>query len=154
MTAPVTYAVEAWGDCWREMQALWGKHWEEIAIHRDAIPLDPDIQQYQHLQDTGNLCVVVARSAGVIIGYYISIIRTHLHYRTTLHAFTDVYYIHPDFRKGRTGIRLVQEAMTVWKQRGVKKALTATKEHLDMGPVFDYLGWAKTETVFTTLLTE
>jgi L-amino acid N-acyltransferase YncA len=148
----VTYMVERWRDVYLEMMPLWQGHWEEIAIHRDAIPLDPDVAEYQRLEDAGILSVVVGRHEGEVIGYYISFVKPHLHYRSTLHAFTDVYYVVPAFRKGRTGIRLIEAAMAEWKRRGVKKAFTATKFALNMTPVFELLGWKSTENTLTVLL--
>lgn len=148
----VTYLVEEWSDCVRELMPLWQQHWEEIAIHRDSIPLAPDLDEYRRLEAAGNLSVVVARSEGSVAGYYISFVKTHLHYRTTLHAFTDVYYVLPEFRKGFCGIRLIEAAMAEWRRRGVKKAFTATKFALNMTPVFEHLGWASTENTLTVLL--
>lgn len=148
----ITYLPERWADCFREMMPLWKDHWEEIAIHRDAIPLDPDVAEYQRLDNEGVLAVVVARCEGRVVGYYISFVKSHLHYRTTLHAFTDVYYVVPDFRKGFCGIRLIEAAMKHWRERGVKKAFTATKFALNMTPVFEHLGWISTENTLTVLL--
>lgn len=148
----ITHLIEDWETCYREMTPLWQLHWEEIAIHRDIIPLDPDLPEYSRLQACGQLSVIVTRELGRVIGYYLSIIRPHLHYRTTLHAFTDVYYVLPHKRKGKCGIQMIEAAMAEWKRRGVKKAFTATKLALDMTPVFEHLGWERTENTLTVLL--
>lgn len=152
MSAPVTYMVELWYDVWREMAPLWQDHWREIAINQSEIPLDPDVAQYEMLQANGMLCVLVARAEGKIVGYYISIIKPHLHYRTTLHAFTDVYYVLPAYRNGWCGIRLFQKAEEIWKERGVVKAFTATKLHLDMSAILERLEWVLTERTFSKLI--
>lgn len=152
MSRRVTYLAEEWSDCIRELMPLWQQHWEEIAIHRDSIPLDVDLAAYRQIETAGQLAAVVARNEGNVVGYYISFIRPHLHYRTTLHAFTDVYYVLPDFRKGFCGIRLIEATMAHWRARGVKKAFAATKFALNMTPVFEHLGWESTENTLTVLL--
>lgn len=149
----ITFAVESYHDYRAEQEPLLALHWREVAIHQDAIPLDPDVDAYRAMQDAGQLCSIIARHEGRIVGYYVSIVRPHLHYRTTLHAFTDVYYLLPEYRDGTgAGIRMIKEAMKVWKQRGVKKAFTATKTHLDMSKVLVRLGWERTENTFCILL--
>ena len=42
-----------------------------------------------------------------------------------------------------TGYRLLQEAERNLKARGVKKVFSGTKLHLDMGRLFDRLGWRR-----------
>lgn len=148
----ITFMVERWTDCHAEMSALWDEHWKEVAINRDAIQLEPDLEQYFEYERTGALHVVVARDAGQIVGYHISIVRTHLHYKRSLSAFTDVYFLRKDQRKGRIGIRLIEEAERTLAARGVQKMFTGTKLHLNMGPIFEHLGWTPTETLYTKVI--
>jgi GNAT superfamily N-acetyltransferase len=148
----VTYAVEPWSQYKREACSIWPKHWEEIAVDRDAIKLNVDYAQYDALDSQGALHIVVARSAGRMVGYWLGIIRPHLHYKTSLSAFTDIYYVDPDFRKGRVGIELFKFAEKTLKARGVQKIFTGTKVHLDMSKVFEHLGYRKTEVLFTKVI--
>lgn len=148
----ITYQTENWSDVFPEMEHLWPLHWEEVAGDKDVIKLDPDFESYAALEKIGTLHVVTARSAGQIIGYHISIVRPHLHYRTSLSAFTDVYYIHPDHRKGMVGVKLFKEVEKTLKQRGVQKMFTGTKLSLDMGRLFEHLGWKETERLYTKVI--
>lgn len=148
----VTYAVEPWRQYKAEALCLWPQHWQEIAIDREAIPLKVDYDQYDALDAIGALHVLVARSAGKIVGYWLGIIRPHLHYADSLSAFTDIYYILPEYRKGRVGINLFKEAEKTLRARGVQKVFTGTKVHLDMGRVFEHLGYRKTEVLYTKVL--
>jgi len=150
----VTYAVEPWSTFCIESEPLWARHWEEIAIDRDAIKLRIDYEQYAMMDHIGALHVVVARKAGQIIGYWLGIIRPHLHYADSLSAFTDVYFIAPEHRKGRTGIELFRFAEKTLKQRGVQKIFTGTKLHLDMSRLLERLGYRATETLFTKVIKE
>lgn len=148
----ITYQVEKWKDVSAEMMHLWEAHWEEVGLDHDSIKLAPDVDLYQQYEDAGILHVVTAREAGKVIGYHITIVRPHLHYKNDLHGFTDVYFIHPEHRKGWVGIRLFKYVEKTLKDRGVKKLMTGTKLHLDMGRIFEHLGWTETERLYTKLI--
>lgn len=148
----ITYQVEAWSDIVDEMKHLWQSHWEEVAMDHETIKLAPDYGLYEYYESTGALHIVTVREKGSIVGYHISIVRPHLHYANDLHGFTDVYYVHPSKRNGWTGIKLFKFSDKTLKARGVKKVITATKLHLDMGLIFDRLGYRETERVYTKVL--
>lgn len=145
----VTYQVEDWFDCVAEMKLLWPLHWEEVALNRDKIPLEPDMDSYEAYAKAGALHVVTIRADGKIVGYHVSVVRPHLHYKSSLSAFVDMYYLHPDFRQGMTGVRLFKEVEKSLKARGVQKMFTGTKLSLDMGRIFERLGWHETERLYT-----
>lgn len=151
-TLPVTFAVEDWFEARQEMSDLWFKHWEEVAINRDVIKLDPDFDTYDHLANAGILHIVLARKAGKVIGYHFSLVKPHLHYRNSLSAMTDIYYIDPEHRTGRTPLRFFQFVEKTLKDRGVQKMFTGTKLHLDAGPLFEFMGWTETERLYTKVL--
>ncbi len=145
----ITYQVENWSDVQKEMAPLWVKHWEEVALNRDKMPLAPDFDRYDFMEQKGFLHIVVARKAGEIVGYHFTIVGPHLHYVTTLCGQTDIYYIAPEHRTGRTPLRLFQHVEKTLKDRGVKKLFTGTKLSLDAGPLFQFMGWSPTETLYT-----
>jgi N-acetylglutamate synthase-like GNAT family acetyltransferase len=69
-----------------------------------------------------------------------------------LHGITDVYFILPEYRKGRTGIRLFKRVEEEMKRIGVQKLFTSAKLHTadgKSGRLFEYLGFSATETVYT-----
>ncbi len=145
----IVYAVEKWRDAAPEMEPILFQHWKEIALGHDKVPLDIDRDKYNALCDSGILHIVTARDNGALIGYHVCMVVGHLHYKSTLHGMTDVYFILPEYRKGFTGIRLFKYVEAELKRIGVKKLFTATKKHLDMGKVFEHLGYTATETTYT-----
>lgn len=148
----ITYAVEDWFAVRDQMAPLWPKHWEEVAVNRDLIPLDPDFDSYDALARSGALHIVVARKAGEVVGYHFTIVKPHLHYRQSLSAFTDIYYIAPQYRTGRTPLRLFEFVEKTLKARGVQKMFTGTKLSLDAGPLFEKMGWTETERLYIKVL--
>ena len=99
----ITYQREEWQDCLAEMEQLWPLHWEEVAADKDVIPLEPNYEMYDWIDQNGQLHVVTVRCDGKLIGYHTSIVRPHLHYKSSLSAFTDMYFIHPDYRSAKGG---------------------------------------------------
>jgi GNAT superfamily N-acetyltransferase len=156
--AGTTYAVERWRDIRGEMIPMLVRHWREVALNHDDVPLDIDEQKYSDLDEAGALHIVTARRGGVLIGYHVAIVSTHLHYRSTLHGITDVYFVLPEYRAGRTGLRLFQaverELGQVKRERGHRhmKLFTATKLHLDQGRLFEHLGYTAVERLYAKLI--
>jgi L-amino acid N-acyltransferase YncA len=148
----ITYQLEKWKDALPEMEPILFQHWREIALGHDKVPLDIAREKYQEMCDAGHLQVVTARDDGKMIGYHVAVISGHLHYLSTLHGITDVYFILPEYRKGRTGIRLFKRVEEEMKRIGVQKLFTSAKLHTadgKSGRLFEYLGFSATETVYT-----
>lgn len=134
-----------------ELKELFPLHYEELCVTKD-FPLSPDYDAYKRLADAGMLRCITVRADEEVIGYAIFIIQPHLHYMTCKTAFEDIYYIRPDFRKGRVGIRLFKYAEEVLKGIGVNRIIMHTKIHMDNSKLFEYLGYKWTDKLFTKIL--
>lgn len=134
-----------------EMKILFPLHYEELCVTKD-FPLTPDYDAYKRLADAGMLRCITVRADKEMIGYAIFIVQPHLHYITCKTAFEDIYYIRPDFRKGRVGIRLFKYAEDVLQRIGVNRIIMHTKIHMDNSRLFEYLGYKLTDKLFTKIL--
>lgn len=148
----ITYQVENYFNVRDEVDALLPGHYAEIALDKDVIPLDKDEATYTQMANDGELHVVTVRADGKIVGYHATIVKTHLHYKSTLCGFTDVYYLLPEYRRGYVGRAMFEYVEKTLKQRGVVKLFTGTKTHLDVSKLFEAMGWKKTETLFTKVI--
>ena len=148
----ISYQVETYDVCHREIAPHLPQHFEEIALDKGAVPLDIDWPIYKDLADKGMLHIVTAREASEVVGYIVGFVRPHVHYKSTLHCFTDIFWLHPDRRKGMAGVKLFKEYERSLKRRGVVKVFIASKCHLDMSPIFERLGWHRTEVVYTKVI--
>lgn len=146
------YQSEPWATFKHEARELFMRHWQEVALNHAEVPLDIDHARYDALADAGGLHVLTARRGGLLIGYQVTVVTPHLHYRSTLHGITDVYWIAPECRHGVTAIRLFQAAERELKKLGVRKLFTATKLHLDQGPLFERLGFKPVERLYAKLI--
>jgi GNAT superfamily N-acetyltransferase len=134
-----------------ELKELFPLHYEELCVTKD-FPLVPDYDAYKRLADAGMLRCITVRADEELIGYIIFIVQPHLHYMTCKTAFEDIYYVRPDFRKGRVGIRLFKYAEEVLRSIGVNRVIMHTKIHMDNSKLFEYLGYKWTDKLFTKIL--
>lgn len=147
-----TYAVERWKDLRAEMLPLLVRHWKEVALNHADVPLDIDEARYKQLDESDALHIVTVRREGELIGYHVAIVTPHLHYASTLHGITDVFWIAPECRHGVTALRMFQRVERELKKRGVRKLFTATKLHLDQGSLFEHMGYRAVERLYSKLI--
>lgn len=148
----ITFQEESFEACLPELKPLFEIHWKEIALHQDIIKLDMCYDEYIAIEKQGGLHLIVARDAGRIVGYHLAFIRPHLHYRQSLSAIVDIYFVLPSHRGG-TGMRMLRFAEKSLKARGVQKIFTACKLHHDVGRLFDRLGYQEIERMYAKVLT-
>jgi N-acetylglutamate synthase-like GNAT family acetyltransferase len=147
-----TYAVERWKDLRTEMLPLLVRHWKEVALNHADVPLDIDEARYKQLDESDSLHIVTVRREGELIGYHVAIVTPHLHYASTLHGITDVFWIAPECRHGVTALRMFQRVERELKALGVRKLFTATKLHLDQGSLFEHMGYRAVERLYSKLI--
>lgn len=145
---PVVFAVEKLVPAFDEIEALIVEHYREIALFKDKVPLVPKWDTYRQIEEAGKIhfCTARDKESGGLIGYYISIVDTHLHYGETLHAMLDIYFIKPEYRRGTTGIRLFQFMEEEMKKLGVQVIYTGVKLSNDISAVWERLGYQPVET--------
>lgn len=150
----INFQVESWKAAKDEMKWLWPLHWEEVANDKEKIKLNVWDEQYQAIEDAGQFHCVTVRDDTKVVGYHWTIVRPHLHYADSLTAYTDVYFLHPDYREGLTGLNLFKFVEQTLKERGVQKMYTASKVKLDKSAIFERLGWSLAEKVYTKYIGE
>lgn len=148
----ITYQVEKWNDCIAEMLEYEVDHWMELGLEHQDVPQDINFDLYAQMCNAGSLHVVTCRENGHIIGYHITFVKTHPHYQSTLHGHVDLYYLKPEYRKSKIGVRMFKFAEESLKSIGVKKLITPTKKHLHHGALFEGLGFKEVESVYTKIL--
>lgn len=151
----ITYQLERFADTYEEARPLLYAHWLEVANNQADVPFDPDVQGYLNYEAAGILHVVTAREHGCLVGYHASLVKTHLHYNSTLVAFTDIYYLAPALRtRPRAGLRLFQETERTLRARGVRLIISTTKLHRDHSRLLAFVGYEETDRVFMKVLKE
>ena len=150
----ITYQEERVADVWADLQALLTAHWKEIALYQDRMPLDVDYETYVALEARQQLFVLTVRVDEELAGYFVAFIHPHLHYRRTLVAQSDVYYIKPLFRTGWFPFGLFREAERRLKARGVQVLTINTKLKADVGVLLRRLGLTPVESLYSKWIGE
>jgi len=149
---PITYQQESIASCKGEIEYLLYLHWEEIALNKEVIKLNPDWDAYYELEDTGSLKIFTARFDGELVGYFVVLCRKHLHYVDHLFAFNDLIYLRKDHRKGFTGAKLMKFAEKCLREDGVSVMIVNTKRHKPFDSLLEWLGYKHTENIYSKLL--
>lgn len=146
MSTPDTvFAVENFGDIVGELKPLLELHYHEIAHHKD-IPLDPDYDVYQKLQDIGAIICFTARRDGHLIGYNIFFVRHNMHYKTSKQAVQDVVFIHPEFRG--FGKKFFLYCDEILKQEGVQVVYHHIKAAHNFGKMLESIGYSLVDLIY------
>lgn len=135
-----------------ECQSLIELHWEDIALNKDKVKLNPDWGAYHSLEEQGKLKIFTARDGNTLVGYFVVIVGHNIHYKDHLFASNDIIYLHRDFRKGFAGIRLIKFAEDCLKEDGVSVLTINTKIHQPFDKVLERLKFKPIERVYSKYL--
>ena len=75
-----------------DIQYLLKEHWEEIALNKIKIRLNPDWDAYESLEQQGKLKIFTARDEETLVGYFVVLMGVNLHYKDHIFAANDVIY--------------------------------------------------------------
>jgi len=145
----ITAHVESLTENLEGLKGFFPEHWVELALNKDKVPLDPQYDIYLQRDAAGQVLYVALREGGNQIGYFVGFIAPGLHYKTCLTLTMDIFWVHPERRKGRGGIILFKEVEREAKRRGVHRMFMGSKLHKDAGALFQYLKYEPVETYFT-----
>ena len=151
----ITFQKELFKDIMHELPPLFAMHYDEVALDKHAIQLNPAWSQYLAMDSNGVLNIVTVRNGLELIGYYFAIVWPHLHYAQSLTAHSDMFWVKPDYRKELNGfiyVELFRHVEKMLKGMGVQKHYVMTKVHKDASILMKRLGYKFIEKIFTRLL--
>lgn len=135
--------------CADDAKELIKLHWQEIAINKDKIKLNPDWEAYNELEKNARLRVFTVRDSGKLVGYFVTILGVNLHYKDHIFAVNDVLYLHENWRKGTTGLKLIRFAEKCLKEDGISVLNINTKVHRPFDNLMEHLGFNLVERVYS-----
>lgn len=133
----------------KDLQELIKLHWEEVALNKEAIKLNPDWSRYEELEQQGIVKCFTAREGGKLVGYFAVIVQRSLHYQDHIFANNDVLFLHPSHRKGLTGMKLIRFAEKCLKDDGVSLLTINTKTHLPFDALLKRMGYIHIENIYS-----
>lgn len=145
----LTAHVENLTERLEELKPLFPLHWEELALNKDKVPLDPQYHVYLERDARGGVIFVTLRDKGELVGYFVGFVAPGLHYQTCLTCHMDILYLRKDKRGGRGGLILLKAVQAELKRRGVQRWFVGTKAHMDIGRLFEAMGFTHVETTYS-----
>jgi len=137
-----------------DIRPLIVQHWEEIALNKGVMKLNPDWDAYFLLEAEGKLKIFTARDAGLLVGYFVVTLGYNIHYKDHLCATNDIIYLHKEYRKGYAGIKLIKFAEQCLREDGVSTLNINTKIHQPFDKVLQWLKFKPIERVYSKYLKE
>lgn len=147
----ITYSVEPFPPFVEEVKPILQRHWEELALNKESVPLDPQYEVYLERDKRGEILLIVGRDQGRIVAYFIGFIAPGLHYRRCLTLTMDIFYVVPESR-GKAGIALFRAVEDEAGRRGVKRLFMGSKMHKDSAALFERLGYTEVERYFSKMI--
>lgn len=145
----IKYQQEFLDTCEKDCQELIRLHWEEIAVNKDKIKLNPDWDTYRTLENSDKLKIFTARVKEELVGYFVVITGSNLHYKDHVFAVNDILYLKKEYRKGRTGIKLIKFAEEYLRDDGVSVLNINTKVHKPFDVLMEHMGFGLIERVYS-----
>jgi GNAT superfamily N-acetyltransferase len=109
----------------KECPKLFRAHFREMGRQLAGIPFDLDWNAFAAASQMERLLFVTVRDGDQLVGYVSTQLGPHQNYKSTLHGFINAVWLHPDYRKGWTGLRLLKENEYLLKKRGVVRVMVA-----------------------------
>ena len=146
----LTAQIESYAENLQAMQEMYPAHWEELALNKDKVPLDPDYPSYLARDRQGEILHATVREGGKIVGYFVGFIGPALHYRTCLTLTMDIFWVAPEARGAAlAGVKLFRAVEAEARRRGVQRLFYGSKLHRDASRLFEYLGCEPVETFYS-----
>jgi predicted acetyltransferase len=122
-------------------------HYDELALHKEHIPLDPDYDRYLSLESKENLKTYLLKDGNKLVGYAVFLISPMLHYKSTICAANDILYISKEHRKGMTGVKFIKYCEQKLKEEGVNKITWHIKLSLDFSKLLARMGYIQEDII-------
>lgn len=145
----LTAQVEPFAPFLEEVKPLLPRHYDELALDKDYVPLDPCYDEYHRLDALGRILTVTVRDQGLLVGYFVGFVGPALHYKTLLQLSLDIFWIAPEHRGQMGGLKLFKAVEREAKRRGVGRMFVGSKCHKDASRLFEALGYTEVERYFS-----
>lgn len=147
------FQLEEWNDALPVLRPLFARLWDDVAIDKERFVAECDEKKYAALNEQRILHLVTARDREKVVGFFLCFVTPNAHYDGAGDmAFTDMYYLLPQYRKANIGIRLFVFMENTLRERGVVKFYTSHKLHRDRSAMMKFLGFKATDIVYSKVI--
>lgn len=103
----ITYRKELFARCISELVPLFALHDKELTLAPNIAPCAPRWEEYIAAEGAGVFHLITVRDDDRLVGYIMYFVRLHLHHATSLVGIVDIYWLHPNYRRGFVGLYLI-----------------------------------------------
>ena len=135
-----------------ELPELFYAQYMELESDIDAVPVDVDWMGYAQAEKSGKLHILAVRDESKLVGYFFCYVAYGNHSKSTLKAASDLLYLRTEYRKGITGLKLIDEAKKMVRDMGVKKLYIIQKSKASLAPILKRKGGVLEEETYSFLL--
>lgn len=129
----ITTQVESFEAALPELAPIFPRHWQELALFRDRMPLAPQYQEYIERERAGRLFLVTVRVDGKVAAYYVAQVAPGFHYAGTMTGTMDMVYVVPEQRQRGLVLPLFRCVERELRRRGVQVWYSGYKAHKPNG---------------------
>lgn len=152
-SAMITFQREPLKALIDDVQPLLGLHYEELTLNKHTVKLAPRWDLYFRLEELESFFTFTARDDRELLGYNAFFLNHHMHYGDLVVAQNDVLFLHPNARRGTTGLRFIDYTEQAARTMGVNKLCYHIKFSHDWRPILHRRGYADEEVMCAKLLT-
>ena len=138
----IKFSVESLKDVWDEVMTLASAHWMETEMYRHGQQFNPSREMYMGYENAGWLIQCVVRDDGAMVGYATMFVTPSLHTQQII-ATEDTFFLLPEYRKGRNGVRLVKFAEDECRKRGAVEIMMTAKLTNQAGRLMECMGYSQ-----------
>lgn len=150
----IVYQEEWFDEVVEDIKPLIENHWEEIALNKEKIKLNPDWEIYEALNDIDRLRIFTVRDDGRLVGYNILIINKHLHYKDHVFAVNDLIFIDEAYRGRTVAYRLIKYVEKMLKESGVSVMVMNMKVKSPFDKLLEGCGFTYVERIYSKYIGE
>ena len=144
------FAVERWSVVESEIVPFFKPLAKESGIITDRENVS--LETYRGCSKAEGLLLVTARENGDLVGFIVSFIAAHPHWKDVRMAMTDMIYLEPSARKGRNFLRMLEFCKTQVKLRGASYFLASLPARRAHGKILERAGWKEWERIYVSNL--
>lgn len=119
------------------------QHWAGTKSYRRHEPFVPSFDRYHSANVTGYFQLMTARDHGRLVGYFGVYITPSMHSQKLM-ATEDTFFLHPDYRGGRTALRFLKQIEDQCRSWGVQEMMFSCEIDNETGikGLLTYLGFS------------
>lgn len=137
MSALYGFKKESFSDTFPELKSLFKQNHAETSALND--PLDPDYLRLSEMERAGNLLFYVIRYQGEAVGYAMFYLDEEIRHKGVWSAVQEMMFVEKKHRG--IGIAFITYCDAMLKEMGVKYVWRQATTKLDVGRVYEHLGY-------------